>query len=344
MHARLRNACARSLWGVVLLLPLSPGGAASAQEVVASQSGKVYHSDPECPAAGKIAEENRVKFKSAEEAEAEGRRLCKMCEKRQVRRAEDEAADGDGNSEPDGKKGPAGNPESGQPVPRQPPKLKKRRTSPAEGVVAAEVRVRRVLAGGTIVLDTGEKVRLMGVEAPLAGQPFAPESVSALEKLTRGRPVRMQLPSGGDQHPLRDVYGRLLVYLAAGDDGLDVGSELIRRGWAWGDRSAIFDRREEYAAMELEASASNRGVWKRLEGEAGRTEVVGGKYAWQFHPPDCPHVEHLIDPAKITLNEARAKRLTPCEHYRGGAAGTEAGHGSVKGKHARAKQAQAAGK
>ncbi len=52
----------------------------------------------------------------------------------------------------------------------------------------------------------------------------------------------------------RDLYGRPLGTCRAG--GLDVGAELVRRGWA-----TVYGGTTAYKAQEAEARAAKRGLW-----------------------------------------------------------------------------------
>ena len=72
-------------------------------------------------------------------------------------------------------------------------------------------RVVRVVDGDTIVLDTGQSVRLVGIEAPSGGyrdhapQPYPTESKRMMEDIVLGRDI--QLHYGG---LTRDRYDRAL--------------------------------------------------------------------------------------------------------------------------------------
>jgi hypothetical protein len=59
-------------------LEAGPSGIAGSQGVVASKSGSKYHY-LSCPGAKQIKEENRIAFKTAEEAEAAGYSLASNC-------------------------------------------------------------------------------------------------------------------------------------------------------------------------------------------------------------------------------------------------------------------------
>ncbi len=278
-------------------------------EVIGAKNSKVYHLYPEeCGTAKRINAENIIRFASADEAERAGRRLCKACE---TLRAKRELNDGKLTGEParSNKKGE----NSSHPPPASQPFTG---GVPSGSGVPQFARVTAVLPGGTVELDIGEKVRLFGVACPAEGQALANETVRFIDEQTRGRTVRLsQDPEAADAAP-RDSLGRLAVYLTPQPDGRDLGGELIFQGFAWVDREARFDRRAEYARHEEAAWRDHRGIWKPLSGEAGKREVVTGRFAPYYHDAKCPHVPHLTGVVKMTVNEAKNRRLLPCPLYR----------------------------
>lgn len=286
--------------------PDEPSGSA----ITGSANGKVYHIEPKCSAARKISAESRVTFASVAEAESQGRRLCKVCERLRAKQNKPaEPAKEAEPSEPAKEQQPG---DGGSPKPREP--------NPARS--ASPAKVRKVLPGGTLVLESGDKVRLMGITCPAEGQPMAGETVAAIEKRVRGHAVAVEYFKAEDGTRLRDLHGRALVLLGLDEKRPDLGAELILLGLAWVDRDGAFPNRPLYLGKESEAAASNIGIWRRLDGPAGQEAVVCGKFARQFHPTNCPHIEHMIDPLQITLNEARARRLVPCDRFRADSSGS----------------------
>ena len=82
-------------------------------------------------------------------------------------------------------------------------------------------RVARVIDGDTLVLDSGERVRLLGIDAPERGEPGADAATSALREMAAGRRVRLERDG-------RDRWGRTLARVRAG--GKDASGELLARG------------------------------------------------------------------------------------------------------------------
>ena len=150
---------------------------------------------------------------------------------------------------------------------------------PAGLALDGEATVVEVIDGDTVLLDDGEEVRLVGIQAPKLALgrpdfetwPLAPEAREALADLVLGRRVR--LAYGGQR---RDRHGRLLAHLVRIDDGLWVQGALLDAGLA-----RVYSFRDNRAAVadmlapERRARARHRGIWAepryrvRAAGEAG---------------------------------------------------------------------------
>lgn len=122
-------------------------------------------------------------------------------------------------------------------------------------VVAPGAAISRVIDGDTVELKTGERVRLLGIDTPEKGQPFAAAAAARLRELTQGRPVLLE-----KDRTDKDKYDRLLRYATV--DGKLVEEALLREGLA---RVLIIppDRayEEEFRAWEAEAREAGRGIW-----------------------------------------------------------------------------------
>ncbi len=119
-----------------------------------------------------------------------------------------------------------------------------------------------VTDGDTLRVRGGERVRLLQIDAPEAGEEcYAGRATAELIRLTpRGAHVALEADPGLDR---RDRYGRLLRYVHR--DGVNVNVELVRRGAA---TPYFYDgERGKYAARLLtavsEARRARRGMWGR---------------------------------------------------------------------------------
>jgi micrococcal nuclease len=108
-----------------------------------------------------------------------------------------------------------------------------------------------------VVLQGGQTVRLVGVESPRRGEPYAEEAREALARLTLGQPV--QLMYGGAR---QDAYGRALAHLKLARGGVWVERELLRVGAV---RVHTYpDNRALARAMlddEARGRAAHKGLW-----------------------------------------------------------------------------------
>ena len=78
-------------------------------------------------------------------------------------------------------------------------------------LVRAGSRVARVIDGDTLVLNTGEKIRLLGVDAPDKGVEGADKAAVVVESLTLKKRVWVE----GDRYS-QDKFGRRLAWLWIG--------------------------------------------------------------------------------------------------------------------------------
>lgn len=124
--------------------------------------------------------------------------------------------------------------------------------------LGAPVQVTKVLDGDTFVLKAGtksERVRILYIDAPEKGQPFADQARRALSELTKD--AARYRPMGKDKH------GRTLaeVYNAT---GTDVGMELVSKGLAWCHPIARKTNPRQASICERKLSVAKgqkRGLW-----------------------------------------------------------------------------------
>lgn len=117
------------------------------------------------------------------------------------------------------------------------------------------VPVTRVIDGDTLVLISGERVRLLGIDTPETGQPYYQEAKEWLISMAEGQPVALE---SGDED--RDKYGRLLRHVFLGATHLNL--ELVKLGLA---EVYMMEPGEKYYSIFLEAEAQAReqglGIW-----------------------------------------------------------------------------------
>jgi micrococcal nuclease len=115
--------------------------------------------------------------------------------------------------------------------------------------------VTRVIDGDTFVLENGERVRLLGIDAPEKGQFLWKEAKDYLSNKLEEKYVILESDLSD-----RDKYNRLLRYVFVGDDFINL--EMIQKGYA---RALIIEPDTKYSNVFLEAEAkakeSRLGVW-----------------------------------------------------------------------------------
>ncbi|MGZ8994150.1 MAG: thermonuclease family protein [Burkholderiaceae bacterium] len=114
--------------------------------------------------------------------------------------------------------------------------------------------------GDTLTLldanKTQYRIRLDGIDAPERTQPHGQRARQSLAALAHGRTARADCPKV-------DRYGRAVCRVVI--DGVDVGLEQIRRGYAWHYVKYAHEQRAaeraSYASAESEARSANAGLW-----------------------------------------------------------------------------------
>jgi len=125
-------------------------------------------------------------------------------------------------------------------------------------------RVVRVVDGDTIEVALGggtDDVRYIGVDTPETVKPgepvqcYGPEASAFNHRLVEGETVRLVF-----DHELRDVYGRLLAYVYAGDRF--VNAALVRGGYARTlEIPPNTTRADRLAVLEQRAGRDGIGLW-----------------------------------------------------------------------------------
>jgi len=151
-------------------------------------------------------------------------------------------------------------------------------------------RVVKVHDGDTVTVLAGgveRRVRLVGIDAPERGQPYASASRRGLAARVGGRVVQV-IERGTDSYGR--TRGRVLVA------GKDANAAQIRDGYAWVYRR--FENDPALIAQEAEAKAAGRGLWRDREPVP--------PWVWrERHPPKIVAPGALSPGASITRQEER---------------------------------------
>ncbi|GAB4127330.1 thermonuclease family protein [Thermopirellula anaerolimosa] len=136
---------------------------------------------------------------------------------------------------------------------------------------SGEYAVERVVDGDTLLLVGGQRVRLLGIDAPESVkpnspvEPFGPESSEAVREYVRASGSRIRLETENK----RDKYGRLLGVAWAGD--VCINEALVEAGLARVETQYSYpqDLKAKLLAAERRARVARRGIWG-LENPADR--------------------------------------------------------------------------
>ncbi len=116
-----------------------------------------------------------------------------------------------------------------------------------------------VIDGDTIRIESGEKVRLLGINAPEKGQKFYGDAKKRLEELVMGKEVLMEKDAKN-----RDKYGRLLRYVYV--NGTFVNLVMVKEGLAYAYLTESLKYGEDLRKAEEEAKSLRLGVWSESLG------------------------------------------------------------------------------
>ena len=126
------------------------------------------------------------------------------------------------------------------------------------------VRVKQVVDGDTIILESGERLRLLGLNTPEVNhpkkpvEPFGKEAADFTRRMVEGKLVRLEF----DPHvSKKDKYSRIFAYVFL-QDGTFLNAEIIRLGYGFVIISNPPLKYEfEFVQLELNARKDRMGLW-----------------------------------------------------------------------------------
>ena len=138
-------------------------------------------------------------------------------------------------------------------------------------ITGQTVKVRHVSDGDSFIIASGERVRMIGVDAPELNDSFGRESKEHLAGLIRGKTVTLERDALNDD---RDIHGRLLRFVNL--NGVDINQRMIVDGYARAFLRYPFarERRDAYREAEVAAMSGRLGIWAlSLNGNSQPIEV-----------------------------------------------------------------------
>jgi len=175
------------------------------------------------------------------------------------------------------------------------------------GVIAA---VKRVVDGDTILMVNGDRVRLIGVDAPDRGECYYDETLVAVKELVEGKEIRLEKDVSGT-----DRYGRLLRYvmIPSGnkyEDDLNLSNVLVEQGLVEAVNSAPDLRyRRTMISLQQEAVREDVGIWKNCPDKKEKASSQ-----WQVNVE--PASEDCVIKGNISQHGAGMVYMIPgCDNY-----------------------------
>jgi micrococcal nuclease len=158
-----------------------------------------------------------------------------------------------------------------------------------------EGKVQAVFDGDTVQLETGEKVRYLGMDAPEVahnGEPadcFGYAARRANSAMVLGKGVFLRYEGKDVDH-----YGRLLAYVFLAD-GTFVNLEMVKSGNACVYRTAeSFGMLPEFISAQREAIKDHRGLWGACPVRPA-TVYLGNSHTFVFHRPECEYGREMSE-------------------------------------------------
>jgi micrococcal nuclease len=153
--------------------------------------------------------------------------------------------------------------------------------------VPISVLIRTAYDGDTVILNSGEQVRYLGIDAPEMGRKGAKSDFMALESrnynLQLVRDVRVRLEFDEER---KDRHGRILAYVFL-ENGDMVNLLLVRKGLAF---VSTKKPNMKYLTLLLDAQRQamieKLGIWSRPP-EKTEPFYRGNRNSHRFHRPNC---------------------------------------------------------
>ncbi len=164
---------------------------------------------------------------------------------------------------------------------------------------AKEYIVKKVIDGETVLMESGETVKYIGVDAPdlyrkEGAEFYAKEAARYNKKLVLLKKVRLEFDT-----EKKDSRGRILAYVFV--KNVFVNGELVKLGYV---KASVKPPNTKYQAVLLNAQqkamAEERGLWQERKKDS-EDHYVGNKRTYTLHRPSCPLVSKIPDKSRIVF-------------------------------------------
>jgi micrococcal nuclease len=122
-------------------------------------------------------------------------------------------------------------------------------------------KVIEVIDGDTIKIETGEIVRLLGIDAPETNHPDLPYQTYGQEAkdYLRKRILNRTCVFEFDENNKYDIYNRILAFVYL-DNNL-INAEMVKNGYAYVYTKSKNIKTKEFLILENIARKSKKGLW-----------------------------------------------------------------------------------
>jgi micrococcal nuclease len=128
--------------------------------------------------------------------------------------------------------------------------------------------VERVIDGDTLVMNNGERLRLIGVDTPETQHAKKPvqfygrEATTFTRRMVEGKRVRLEFDAANAPRAHKDSrqQRRTLAYVFL-KDGILLNAEIIKQGYGFAYTRFPFARMEEFTHLERDAQEQLRRLW-----------------------------------------------------------------------------------
>lgn len=151
-------------------------------------------------------------------------------------------------------------------------------------------KVARIIDGDTFETETGEKVRLIGINTPEISDIFGQDAKQYLSYLIKNKTVELERDNISND---RDRYQRLLRYVIL--DGVDINKKMISDGFAFAYLKYKFTKSSDYEQAQIQARETNKGIW----GDSKKETIINAQEKkeldfWQNLSPKAYFVGSLV--------------------------------------------------
>jgi micrococcal nuclease len=176
-------------------------------------------------------------------------------------------------------------------------------------------RVKHVVDGDTVLLETGKQVRYLGIDTPEFGHDGEPNEFMAVESkrfnrdMVNGKRIRLE-----PDREKEDRHGRLLAYVFI-EDGDMVNRLIVRKGLG---RVLAVKPNLKYFHLLLEAQrmamTEKIGIWSKNP-ERPEPYYVGSNKSYRYHRPTCPFGKRIAPASRVRFQntyQACWEGFSPC--------------------------------